>query len=51
MVDGIFLQINIQVQWLVQHVTSEQMRCCAKVGVPGSTFLVLLFNSDKQFAK
>jgi len=46
MVDGTFLQMHIQVQWLVQHVTCEQMHCRAKVGVPGSTFL-----GDKQFAK
>jgi len=38
MVDGTFLQIHIQVQWLVQHVICEQMHC-AKVGVPRLTFL------------
>ena len=39
MVDGAFLQIRIQVQHLVQHVTGEQVHCHAKAGVFESTFL------------
>jgi len=39
MVDGTFLQIHIQVRWLVQHVTYKQRHGRVKVGVPGSTFL------------
>jgi len=52
MVDGTFLQIHIQVQRLVQHVTCEQMHCRAKVGVHlGQLSSALLFNCDKHFAK
>ena len=40
MVDGAFLQIRIQVQQLVQHVTGEQVHCRAKADwVHGPTFL------------
>jgi len=39
MVDGAFLQTRIQVEWLVQHVTCEQMHCHARVAVPWSSFL------------
>jgi len=39
MVDGTFLQTRIQVEWLAQHVTCEQVHCHARVAVPWSTFL------------
>ena len=38
MVDGTFLQMHSQVQWLVHSVTADHMHCRAEVGVSGSTF-------------
>jgi len=39
MVDGAFLQTRIQVEWLDQHVTCEQVHCHARIAVPWSIFL------------
>jgi len=52
MVDGTFLQIHIQIHWLVQHVTCKQMHCRVKVGYLGKLSSALFLTAiDKQFAK
>ena len=51
MVDGAFLQSRIRVQWLVQHVSCEQVHCHARVAVPWSLTSALLFNGNMKFVK